>query len=219
MIKIDNLRFRYKNREHDTINIQSWHIKHEDIVFLSGHSGSGKSTLINILAGLLNPDQGTISIDGILVEQLKPKLKNKFRANHIGLISQQFNLIPYLSVFENINLAHSFRKGKKADLTNDVNEMMEKLKLQSSLLYSKASELSIGQQQRVAIIRAMINKPKLLLADEPTSALDHQAKFSFIELLNSMAIKHQMTLLFISHDVTLKRYFPTTVDMEQINVA
>ncbi len=218
MIKIDNLKFRYNNQETDTINIPSWHIKHEDIVFLSGHSGSGKSTLINILAGLLNPDHGTVGIDGTSIERLKPKLKNRFRANHIGLISQQFNLIPYLSVFENINLAHSFQNGKNADLTNDVKVLMDKLKLQPSLLYNRASELSIGQQQRVAIIRAMINKPKLLLADEPTSALDHQAKFSFIELLNSTAVKHQMTLLFISHDVTLKRYFPTTVDMEQINV-
>lgn len=219
MVKIEQLQFKYADHQHEhTIHIPHWTIQDREQVFLTGRSGSGKSTLIHLLSGLLKPTSGSVVINGTAMEQLNNRQKNRFRAAQIGLISQQFNLIPYLSVWENISLAHSFQADRSHDLNQEVMTWMDKLELDEALLHQAASALSIGQQQRVAIIRAFANKPKLLLADEPTSALDQQAKTRFIELLHAMTEQHDMTLLFISHDETLKQYFSTSIDMEVLNV-
>jgi len=218
MIKVNDLLFSYNN-QNNVINIPYWEVVKGDMIFIAGHSGSGKSTLINLLAGLLKPDYGSIKISNVAIEQLKPKLSNQFRANHIGLISQQFNLIPYLSVLDNIKLAHSFQISNTPCKVEEVTTLMERLNLNTHLINQQASELSIGQQQRVAIIRAIINKPKVLLADEPTSALDFYAKSNFIKLLKQVAQRHHMTLLFISHDVSIRKQFPSFKEMGEINVA
>ncbi len=218
MVKIEQLQFKYADHQHEhTIHIPDWRIQDREQVFLTGRSGSGKSTLVHLLSGLLKPNSGSIVINGTAMEQLSNRQKNRFRAAQIGLISQQFNLIPYLSVWENISLAHSFQADQSHDLKQEVMAWMDELELDGALLHHTASALSIGQQQRVAIIRAFANKPKLLLADEPTSALDQQAKTRFIELLHAMTEQHNMTLLFISHDGTLKQHFSTNIDMEALN--
>ena len=219
MIKIQNLIFKYNNNQDKrTIYIPFWEVKDKENIYISGPSGSGKSTLIHLLSGLIEPSSGSIIIDKTNINQLKTKKKNSFRANNIGLISQQFNLIPYLSVLENIELASSFQSKKPIRITEEVKLAMDKLGLNRHFLNKKASNLSIGQQQRVAIIRALINKPKLLLADEPTSALDHSAKHKFIEMLKEMSMAHDITLLFISHDTSLKDHFETNIDMDKLNV-
>ncbi len=219
MVRIKRLRFKYGGHQVEpTIHMPYWSIQDQEQVFLTGRSGSGKSTLVHLLSGLLEPTSGSVVIDGTAIEQLSNKQKNRFRAARIGLISQQFNLIPYLSVWDNISLAHSFQPCQSNDLVPEVKALMDRLELDTALLHQAAGELSIGQQQRVAIIRAFINKPKLLLADEPTSALDQQAKTRFIELLHGMTEQYQMTLLFISHDVSLQQHFSTCIDMEELNV-
>lgn len=217
MIKIEQLKFRYHQDYPDVIDIPIMQLNQGDVVLLIGKSGSGKSTFINLLSGLLLPGDGYIKINNTCINRLKPKTRNQFRANHIGLISQQLNLIPYLSVYENIVLASSFQSVLKSITQSDVLNLMKDLKLNPDLIDVQASDLSVGQQQRVAIIRAIINKPDVILADEPTSALDHQAKESFIHMLINMVQKYQMTLIFISHDISLKKHFPIIIDMAEIN--
>ncbi|MFK8010587.1 MAG: ABC transporter ATP-binding protein [Marinicellaceae bacterium] len=219
MIKIEKLIFKYdKNQKHNTISVPFWEVKAKENIYISGPSGSGKSTLIHLLSGLIEPISGSIIIDKTHINKLSTHKKNNFRANNIGLISQQFNLIPYLSVIENIELAGSFQSKKPVNIKDDVEQAMDKLGLDRHYLDKKASALSFGQQQRVAIIRALINKPKLLLADEPTSALDHSAKHKFIEMLKEMSMAYGITLLFISHDTSLKSHFDLNIDMDELNV-
>lgn len=217
MIKVKDLVFSYNN-QNIIINIPYWEVQKGDMVFISGKSGSGKSTLINLLSGLLKPSKGSINIKNVHLDQLKSKQCDQFRANHIGLISQNFNLIPYLSVLENIILAQSFQNQSGQSTVDEIKTLMDRLHLNTGLLEQKAIELSIGQQQRVAIIRAMINNLDVLLADEPTSALDYQAKTAFIKLLKQEARLNQMTLLFISHDIALANHFSKTEAMGAINV-
>ncbi len=220
MIKINGLTFDYNSgTSAPLIDIPSWELHSGHCVFLYGASGAGKSTFIHLLSGLLKPTSGHIAIDGVELNQLKTRQMNRFRADYMGLISQQFNLIPFLTVKENILLAHSFQTRDKTDMNERMKVMMGELALCESLLNQKALQLSIGQQQRVAIIRAMANQPKLLLADEPTSALDDQAKQQFIEVLMETVKKQDMTLLFISHDQSLKRHFPEVIEMEALNAA
>lgn len=219
MIKIEALKFKYnKHQQKHVINIPLWEINKKDNILLSGKSGSGKSTLINLISGLLEPTSGKILVNDININELSNKKRNKFRADNIGLISQNFNLIPYLSVLDNINLAHSFRSERSENLLKDVKYLMNELKLDPKLLRRSINELSIGQQQRVAIIRALVNKPQILLADEPTSALDYESKMSFIKTLQEMTQTHKITLLFISHDRSIMPHFHTSQDMEAINV-
>ena len=219
IIKIDQLEFNYHgNKLEPVLNIPRWYISREETVFLNGRSGSGKSTLLHLISGLLTPTNGTIAVDGKLISQFNSRKMNQYRAEHIGLISQQFNLIPYLSVIDNIKLANSFSHNHIENLTSKVTNIIQKLDLNRKVIDSKAGELSIGQQQRVAIARALINNPKILLADEPTSALDKKAKFSFIQTLKSIVEENQMTLIFISHDTALSQYFSKTVQMEELNV-
>ncbi len=219
IIKIDQLKFSYDEKQtKSVVNIPRWDIQKEETVFLSGSSGSGKSTLMHLISGLLKPTLGAICIDEITINQLSSRKMNAFRAEHIGLISQQFNLIPYLSVLDNIKLAHSFNPKRIDHLESKVTSLLQQLHLSKDIINSKASELSVGQQQRVAIARALINSPKLLLADEPTSALDKKAKFSFIQTLNAVVQNNQMTLIFISHDTSLSQYFSKTIYMDELNV-
>jgi len=219
MIKVENLVFKYDLAQiKNTINIPFWEVKAKENIYITGPSGSGKSTLIHLISGLIKPTSGSIIIDKTNLSDLSTKKKNNFRANKIGLISQQFNLIPYLSVLENIELASSFQSKKNINVYEEVKQAMDKLGLNRHFFDKKASDLSFGQQQRVAIIRALINKPKLLLADEPTSALDHSAKHRFIEMLKEMSKVHGITLLFISHDTSLKDHFDMSIDMEKLNV-
>lgn len=216
MVSVKDLKFSY-NEQNKVLQVPHWEVSKGDMVFLAGKSGSGKSTFIHLLSGLLEPDQGSIIINNTHLEQLKPAARNRFRANHIGLISQQFNLIPYLSVLENIELAQSFQQDHTNKLMHEVSTLMEQLELDDAIIHQRADELSVGQQQRVAIIRAIINQPELVLADEPTSALDQDAKASFIQVLRQVVSEHNMTLLFISHDQTLRSHFSTNLNLDEIN--
>lgn len=220
IIKIDQLEFSYDDSQlNQILNIPKWCVSEKETVFLSGESGSGKSTFLHLISGLLKPTSGNISIGEHTTSQFSSKKMNAFRAEHIGLISQQFNLIPYLSVIDNIKLANSFNPKRIDRLEFKVMDLLQQLNLSANIIHNKAGELSIGQQQRVAIARALINNPRILLADEPTSALDKTAKFNFIQTLNSVVDENQTTLIFISHDTALSQFFSKTIDMEELNAA
>lgn len=219
-IKINNLNFSYPGKISTAVlDIPAWHIHKGDRVFIQGPSGSGKSTLLNLLAGILIATQGTLEILGQNLSALSAHKRDSFRANHIGLVFQQFNLIHYLSVLDNIRLAAHFGKKSQTDIDLKAQQLFDALGLDRTLITKKAGELSVGQQQRVAIARALINTPEILIADEPTSALDGDARDAFMKILMDISKTQGNTLIFVSHDMALAQHFQQIVHLAEVNRA
>jgi putative ABC transport system ATP-binding protein len=184
-------------------------------LFLRGASGSGKSTLLHLIAGGLVPRAGRIAVAGQAISALGARARDRARADHIGLIFQQFNLLPYLSVLDNVLLPCRFSARRRAralardpDLTAAATRLLDALDLAPSLRARDVSALSVGQQQRVAAARALIGAPELILADEPTSALDDDARRRFLDLLFAECAAAESALLLVSHDANLAEFFP-----------
>ncbi|MCW8107203.1 ABC transporter ATP-binding protein [Alteromonas ponticola] len=216
-IQVNNVLHRYKTTDDDKgLFIAQWRVQRGQQVFLHGESGSGKTTLLNLLAGVLTPNEGNIHILNQPFSTLKAHKRDKFRADHIGVVFQQFNLIPYLSVLKNIQLANHFSSTHLNNVEERAADYVQKLKLPANILHTAANALSIGQQQRVAIARALINKPELLLVDEPTSALDASAKDAFMRVLTEVCEAAGATLVFVSHDMYLRQFFPVSVEMSEL---
>ncbi len=215
MIHISTCQFQYDKKS--VLDIDSLHIKEGEHIFLHGKSGSAKSTFLNLLCGILEPTHGDIEVFGTKLSSLSLSQKDKFRADNFGVIFQQFNLLPYLSVEENILLACGFTKSKKIS-KEEIKILLDALEL-SVDCKTAAMKLSVGQQQRVAVARALINRPKIILADEPTSALDSDAKERFMKLLFTQASACGATLIFVSHDKSLASHFDTVYDFATLNRA
>jgi putative ABC transport system ATP-binding protein len=218
-IQLSNIVFSYQNTSRNPIlNIENWAVERGDKYFIHGPSGSGKSTLLNIVSGLSQPNSGTVEVLGELLNKLSNRQRDKFRANNIGYIFQRFNLVNYLSAVENIKLAQYFcdRKQHKYLITS-IYELLELLTVNSNDWHRPVDQLSVGQQQRIAIARAFINQPKLIIADEPTSSLDASARDNFMSLLSTLCNDTQATLLFVSHDTQLKSHFNKTKAFQDIN--
>jgi putative ABC transport system ATP-binding protein len=208
-IELSDVVHTYASKTHNlaVLNFGKWSDDVGQQVFLSGDSGSGKSTLLNLLSGILAPEQGSIKLFGTDISQLSSSARVRFRAENIGVVFQQFNLVPYLTVAKNIELAVYLAKSSKQKLTESLSELTSGLKLPDSVLNTPVANLSVGQQQRVAIMRAFINSPQLLLIDEPTSALDNSAKDAFMTILMDMCRAQNTTMIFVSHDNSLERFF------------
>ncbi len=214
-IEFSNVRFSYPNQTEQTVlNIPAWQVDEGDHIFLHGPSGTGKSTLLGLLSGMLTPTQGQIEVFGHRLDKMSNRRKDKFRASHVGYVFQQFNLLPYLNAIENIKLAQYFCDTWGGE---DIESLLTSLNLTNSDAVKPVRELSVGQQQRVAIARALINKPKLLIADEPTSSLDAEITEQFIKLLMPIVKTHGITLVFVSHDMSLAKYFSTVQSLAELN--
>lgn len=218
-IGLSNVCFSYpKQQNSPVINISSWSIVAGEHVFIFGPSGSGKSTLLGLLSGLISPSEGEIMIHGQRLDKMTNNQQDKFRANHIGYVFQQFNLLPYLNAIDNIRLASHFSKSaSKASIQTEIKALLNSLNMPEKYWQQPISSLSIGQQQRIAIARALINKPVLLIADEPTSSLDRNNTDSFMALLMSIVESNDITLLFVSHDISLSHYFKRVESFNKIN--
>ncbi|MEO0881981.1 MAG: ABC transporter ATP-binding protein [Pseudomonadota bacterium] len=194
-------------------------------VFVHGPSGSGKSTLLGLIAGVLVPENGTVEVLGHPLADLSAPHRDRLRAEHFGVIFQQFNLVPYLDLVENVLLpcrfsaARAARVGESAKAREaKAREMLVRLGLAQEVANGQvASELSTGQQQRVAAARALIGTPSLIIADEPTSALDTDARAVFIETLLTEA--KDASVVFVSHDLSLAGHFGCKISMPEINLA
>ncbi|MEX1221372.1 MAG: ABC transporter ATP-binding protein [Idiomarina sp.] len=216
-VRVTQVRHCYDKADKKTgLYIPEWTLKSGQNVFLHGESGSGKTTFLNLLAGVLTPNQGAIELLGQPFSVKSARWRDKFRAHHIGVVFQQFNLIPYLSVLKNIQLAAHFAKSPIANVEEKAQKMLLQLKLPASTLHKAARHLSVGQQQRVAIARALINDPELLLVDEPTSALDASARNAFMEVLTELCQANHTSMIFVSHDMYLQRFFETSADMSAL---
>lgn len=214
LVEVKNLKFTYPEAKNPAIEIKTLTVESGEKVLLLGPSGSGKSTLLDLLSGVLASDQGTIAILGEELSKKSMRDRDQFRAKNIGVIFQQFNLIPYLNVSENINLPGLFNNS----LNIEWKPWAERLGL-NTLLNQPVSKLSVGQQQRVAVVRALVNQPKLIIADEPTSALDSDARESFLKLLFELAESNGSAILFVTHDQSLAKYFDRVIRLNEINKA
>ena len=227
IIEISNLQFSWLNDESPVLEISQLNISQGERVFIEGPSGSGKSTLLNLLAGVFTKDQGKLKVLGRELGEMSGAARDRFRADHVGFIFQLFNLIPYLSVVENVTLPCRFsRLRRDKAIQNGFNVQAEAMRLLThlemndpDLLDKPVSELSVGQQQRVAAARALVGSPDLLIADEPTSSLDANLRESFIRLLFDECASRGTTLIFVSHDPSLEKLFDRTVRLTDINRA
>lgn len=211
-IEIQNLKFSYGT--HAILNIDELSIKAGEIVFLFGPSGSGKSTLLELIAGVLKAQSGVLKVGSQNLAELDSAALDNYRAANVGYIFQSFNLIPYLSVMENILLPFLFQKNQP-DL-NEVKKLIAELGLKDHI-NKPVTDLSVGQQQRVAVARALIKKPNVILADEPTSALDYDHREKFLKILFELCRKNNTTVLFVSHDRSIERLFDRSVSLIEHN--
>jgi putative ABC transport system ATP-binding protein len=216
-IDIQGLNFRYPGASSATLDIESWALAEAEQAFVSGPSGSGKTTLLSLISGMLKASEGRVAVLGEDLSTLSAAKRDRFRATNIGVIFQDLNLIPWLTVEQNLLLAPYFAGGKFERNEEYRNELLERMRLDQSLLSKNAAQLSRGQQQRVAIIRALINKPQIIIADEPCSALDYDARDRFMSLLMESLESTQASLLFVSHDLSLKQYFSSQYDLMELN--
>jgi len=221
LIEVKNLTYRYANATQDTLQIPEFTIAKGERVYLYGPSGSGKTTLLEILAGILKVDQGEVQILGRNLATLSEKERDQFRAEHLGYIFQSFNLIPYLTVQENIELPLHLSAARKARLKDeDAVQVLRHLCTRLgiiTLLNKKVTELSVGQQQRVAVARALFGRPEFILADEPTSSLDMDHREKFLELMFELCEQYGTTVLFVSHDRSIQHLFSRSVALDSVN--
>lgn len=223
VLNLTNLKFGYA-ADQTLIDIKHFEIKAGESVFLKGPSGSGKSTLLGLIGGVLAPHSGKLSICGSDLTEISSGQRDKIRADHLGIIFQQFNLLPYIGVIQNCILPCRFSKKRRyrairssQSVIAEAETLIRSLGLTDDELKRSVGELSVGQQQRVAVARALIGGPDLIIADEPTSALDHDNRDRFIELLNQSREKFGSSLLFVSHDQTLASHFDRAVSLSELN--
>ncbi|RUO31013.1 ABC transporter ATP-binding protein [Aliidiomarina soli] len=223
-IVVNGLRFHYPAQAEPTLDIGQLEIARGERVFLYGPSGSGKSTLLSVLAGIHRPQSGTVAIEDIDITALTARQRDHFRAHHIGYIFQQFNLLPYLDCIHNVALACEFSKVRRQRLQqrnispeDEAARLLNQLGISHEMHSRRASELSVGQQQRVAAARALIGSPELIIADEPTSALDADSRLSFLKLLFAECERAGSTLLFVSHDAELAGQFDRSLSLSALN--
>lgn len=225
IIQLRNIKFRWEGQENCLLDISDLAIKHGEKVFVKGASGSGKSSLLSLLSGIATPEHGEIEILGSVINQMNPNNRDQYRANHIGYIFQQFNLVPYLSVIENITLPCHFSKSRKeavlaqsSSLRKEAERLIGELGLNhSDFLNKPVTQLSVGEQQRVAACRALIGSPEIILADEPTSSLDEGTQQAFINLLLKECQRYNTTLLFVSHDSRHSALFERSIELTKGN--
>ena len=225
-IGLRGVRFGY--RPHSIVlDVASFDVGRKERVFLEGASGSGKSTLLGLVGGILVPTHGEVSVLGRAMADMSGAERDRFRSDNVGFVFQLFNLLPYLSVVDNVMLPCRFstrRAGRalerSASVADEARRLLGRLGLgEAEVAERRVTELSIGQQQRVAAARALIGAPALVIADEPTSALDAGARVRFVDLLSEECAAAGSAVLFASHDPALAPRFDRSLSMAALNAA
>ena len=223
VIDIQNLIFQWPGRQGFQLSIPKFQVERGERVFLQGASGSGKSTLLSLLGGVLVPQQGQLQVLDTDLTALSSSARDRFRVDHVGLLFQQFNLVPYLSVRENVLLPCRFSQRRReraleaADrLEQSADRLLGQLGLDLTLARQPVTSLSVGQQQRVAAARALMGHPELIIADEPTSALDADRQAEFLDVLLGRCNDEDVTLIFVSHDQRLAHHFSRSVNLSEL---
>lgn len=217
-IALRDVQFAWPGQNTPVLDIPAFSLAPGERLFLYGPSGAGKTSLLNLLAGIVLPQRGEVTLLGQSMAALSGRQRDRFRARHIGVVFQQFNLIPYLSVLANVCLAAHFSglvSVKEAD--THARELLRALGLPPEIAERPASTLSVGQQQRVAVARALITRPEILLADEPSSALDSDHRDAFMEVMLRQVADTGSTLIFVSHDRSLATAFDHQQDLRELS--
>ncbi len=220
ILLIANARFRWPGQAGFEMKIPQFVQNKGEAVLLLGESGSGKSTLLSLICGTVLPQAGRIEVAGQPLGGLSAGARDRFRAENIGVIFQQFNLLPFGSVADNIRLPLRFAPERRRlvgrDVEAEIARLCAALKLPDGIEHAPAGQLSVGQQQRVAVARALIGAPPIILADEPTSALDAETQAAFLDLLFAQARAQGSSLLMVSHDPRLAERFDRVARIEDI---
>ena len=225
LLELHDLGFAWPGQA-ELLDIPHFALQSGESLFLKGPSGSGKTTLLGLLGGVQKAGRGSIRLLGTELGSLGAGARDRFSVDHTGYIFQQFNLLPFLSVRENVELPCHFSKSRAArarqrhgSIDQAAATLLEHLGLKPELLERRADALSIGQQQRVAAARALIGQPELVIADEPTSALDADSREAFIRLLFAECREAGSSLLFVSHDQSLAPLFDRSLSLAELNRA
>lgn len=219
VLLIDDLLYRWPGRSGFELRVPHLELARAETVLLLGESGSGKSTLLSLICGTILAQSGRVLVAGSDIAGLSAGQRDRFRAEQIGLIFQQFNLLPYASVQDNILLPLQFaplRRKRVADFQGEAKRLCHDLGLPDAVMNTQAGALSVGQQQRIAAARALIGTPPLIIADEPTSSLDAASQATFLKLLFTQSRAYDTTLLMVSHDARLANQFDRVLHMEDI---
>lgn len=216
VIDLKNLQFRWPGSSGWQLQLPGLQLEAGQHLFVRGASGSGKTTLLNLLSGITTPHQGELWLQQQPMHRLSASKRDTLRAQQIGVVFQQLNLIPYLSVIDNVLLVARFAGQSISASEERASQLLSRLGLVEGIHQRAAAELSVGQQQRVAIARALLLRPALLIADEPTSALDADNRDAFMQLMLAEANDSGTTVIFVSHDTALRQYFHWYLDMEQL---
>ncbi|CAH0532538.1 putative ABC transporter ATP-binding protein [Vibrio stylophorae] len=223
LLTLNEVHFRWSKQDEWLLKLPRFELNAGDRVFLRGPSGCGKSTLLSLIAGFLSPEQGCIKLLNAPFSAQKASQRDQLRADHMGYVFQMFNLLPYLSVIDNVRLPLQFSKRRRQRLEKPAQQaaedLLKGLGLPLKMAHRPVHQLSIGQQQRVAVARALIGSPELIIADEPTSALDHANRDSFMKLLLEQVAQTDTGLLFVSHDPTLAKHFDHHYALPELNQA
>ncbi|MGJ7543439.1 ABC transporter ATP-binding protein [Variovorax sp. LT1R16] len=226
VLAIEALRFGWPGAAAPCIDIEQLEVMAGDTLFLHGPSGCGKSTLLSLMAGVLVADGGRATLLGHDWAALSGAARDRCRVAHVGYIFQQFNLLPYLSVLDNVLLPCRFsdrRRSRAAQQHGTPRAQAEALLagmgLDTTLWRRPALQLSVGQQQRVAAARALIGQPELVIADEPTSALDEDHREAFLDVLLAACEAHRSALVFVSHDQRIAARFGRVLRLPDLNRA
>jgi putative ABC transport system ATP-binding protein len=196
------------------LNISEFHLPSGEQAVLVGSSGGGKTTLLNVIAGITAPDSGTVTIDGVEITRLHEVGRDRFRAQKIGFVFQTFNLLPAFTALENVLLGMSF-SGKRVDRRR-AEELLGKVGL-SHRLHHRPPQMSVGEQQRVAVARALANKPSLLLADEPTANVDVSNQQTILNLIRTACEENNVSLLMVTHALEVANQFSRVIQLSDFN--
>ncbi|MDO6590002.1 ABC transporter ATP-binding protein [Loktanella sp. D2R18] len=211
--------YRWPGRASFALKIPEFRLAPAETVLLLGESGSGKSTLLSLICGTILAQSGTVCVADTDIALLSAGKRDRFRAEQVGLIFQQFNLLPFASVRDNILLPLRFASGRAERVPMpkaEASRLCRDLGLPDDIMHTKAGALSVGQQQRIAAARALIGTPPLIVADEPTSSLDAATQATFLDLLFAQSEAHGTTVLMVSHDARLADHFDRVIHMTDI---
>ena len=222
LLALNEVRFHWPGRDGFALSVDSFSLDYGEKLFLKGPSGSGKSTLLSLICGIVSPDSGSICIDGVDIAQLSASRADRLRADKLGIIFQQFNLLPYGSMLQNVLLPLQFSHARRERASaggmpaDEARRLLQRLGLTEEQHARGVTRLSIGQQQRVAVARAIIGNPRLIIADEPTSALDADNRDEFLKLLFEEVTRANAGLILVSHDQSLASRFDRRMEIGEI---
>jgi putative ABC transport system ATP-binding protein len=213
---LENVRKSYREPDGHrlpVLNIARFEVPAGDQVVLVGQSGGGKTTLLNVIAGITSPDDGRVVVDGVDVAKLNEVRRDRFRAERVGIVFQTFNLLPGFSALENVLLGMTFsgRTDRKY-----ARELLERVGLGRRMTH-RPRELSVGEQQRVAVARALANRPRLMLADEPTANVDLANQQNILDLIRQACTEHGVSLLLVTHSPEVSKQFDRVEKLADFN--